>query len=232
MEGSGKMSIYGQFCPMAKAVELLGERWTILVIRELMLGSSRFNELQRGLAKMSLSLLTKRLKELEAAHILTRKKISGQKGYSYHLTQSGMELAPMMTELANWGLRWVNSSISQDEIDIEFLMLDFQRNVNYKTAPTNTTIKIHYNDADKFSDWWVIIGDGNTEICGEDTGHEPDVYITCSAVTMMEVWACQIDWQQAQKERGMSIMGNPSLVKELPHWFYRPDVEAGHQEVG
>lgn len=219
------MSVYGQFCPMAKAVELLGERWTILVVRELMCGSTRFNELQRGLAKMSPTLLTKRLKELEAAQVISRKKIQGQKGYEYHLTKSGKELAPMMMELAKWGLRWVNSSIGDEELDVEFLMIDMQRNVNYEAVPSgSTTIKIHFNDINAFNNWWMVIGNNNTEICKEDTGHEPDLYITCGVKTMMAIWALQTDWHNEIRSRTLQLMGNPSLCKEIPHWFIRPEI--------
>lgn len=226
------MSIYGQFCPMSKAVEILGERWTLLLIRELMLGSSRFNELQRGLAKMSPSLLTKRLKELEEAKLLTRKKIAGQRGYEYHLTKAGKELSPLLIEMTQWGLRWVNSNISQDELDIEFLMIEFQRHVNYKTAPqSQTTIKFHFNDTDKFSDWWLIIGDKNTELCTDDTGHEPDLYLTSNARTMVDIWMQNISWQQAIKEKNLIVLGNPSLATQFHHWFYLPDVSASQQNI-
>ena len=118
---------YGQFCPIAKATELLGERWMLLILRELFLGSHRYSELQRGLSRISPSLLTKRLKELEQAGIVVRKSGQCRRGHDYYLTPAGKELKPLIENLAVWGMRWARGQLRDEELDVEFLMWDVQR---------------------------------------------------------------------------------------------------------
>ncbi|MDA0990684.1 MAG: helix-turn-helix domain-containing protein [Verrucomicrobia bacterium] len=121
---------YGQFCPIAKACELIGERWTLLIIRELLCGSTRFSELQRGLSQISPSLLTKRLNQLVDDELLIRKQSVDRKKVEYFLTPSGKELAPIIMGLGDWGHRWARSRMEEDELDIELLMLEFYRRID------------------------------------------------------------------------------------------------------
>ena len=109
---------YGQFCPIAKALEILGERWTLLIVRELLMGSSRFNEMQRGLNLISPTILTKRLNELCNAGIVIRKKIPGQRGYEYFLTEMGRELLPVVTSIGEWGMRWARGKMDDSDLDL------------------------------------------------------------------------------------------------------------------
>jgi DNA-binding HxlR family transcriptional regulator len=118
---------YGQFCPVAKATELIGERWTILIIRELVLGTHRFSDFQRALSRISPSLLAKRLKDLEKAGIIIRKAQQGRRGYQYFLTPAGRQLAPVIEHLATWGMRWARGQLTDKELDVEFLMWEIQR---------------------------------------------------------------------------------------------------------
>lgn len=229
------MTIYGQFCPVSKAVELLGERWTLLVLRELLLGSTRFNELQRGLANMSPSLLTKRLKELEAAGLLVRKKITGQKGYSYHLTEGGKQLKPLIIELAKWGFKWAANQISHDELDLDLLMLDMQRGMDAANFPSSKTVlKFHFSDASHYANWWLICEAGSIDVCTEHPGYEADVYLTTDVKTLTEIWTGNIRWSAALSQKRMTILGNTLLVKQIPHWIgesqmavFNPQYSAG-----
>lgn len=214
------MSIYGQFCPASKAVEVLGERWTLLLIRELLMGSNRFNELQRGLAKMSPSLLTKRLKELEKAGLLTRTKISGQKGYEYHLTSSGRELSPLMTELAKWGMRWVSDSLHEDELDVELLMWELQRNIKHQSMPiSKALVKFHFNELREHKDWWIVVNNSSVDLCTESPGYEADLYINSSVHDLIKIWMGDISWEKAINNGQMVIRGNTLLEKTLPQWL-------------
>lgn len=214
------MSIYGQFCPISKAAEVLGERWTLLLVRELLLGSKRFNELQRGLTKMSPSLLTKRLKELEEANLLARIKISGQKGYEYHLTSSGRELFPLIIEMAKWGMKWVQDNIAEDELDIELLMLDIQRSLKIDKLPGKKVIvKFHITDTTELSDWWVIVDNKNVDLCTDSPGDDADLYITGDAQSLIQTWMGDMDWRQAQKSNKVKVMGSEFLKKEMQNWL-------------
>ena len=114
---------YGQFCPVSKAAEVLGEKWTLLIVRELLMGGSRFNTLQRGLSSISPTMLTKRLHELVEHGLVMKKKIPGQKGYEYFLTESGKELYPVLEQLGIWGMRWAREGMPDSDLDVELLML-------------------------------------------------------------------------------------------------------------
>ncbi len=134
------MSQYGQFCPVAKVTELLGEKWMLLILRELLLGSSRYNEFQRALSRISPTLLTKRLKQLENAGIILRKKQQGRKGYEYLLTPVGRELSPIVVHMATWGMRWARGQLDEDELDVEFLMWDIHRRLQTDMLPDGETV--------------------------------------------------------------------------------------------
>lgn len=214
------MTIYGQYCPISRAADLLGERWTLLVVRELLLGSTRFNELQRGLSKMSPSLLTKRLKELEDAGVLYKKKINGQKGYEYFLTSSGQALEPIVMSLAKWGLDWMEQQFSDDELDLEYLMQNIARQLETKSPVTSQTVlKFFFTDASDYKNWWLLVGDQKVDICTKDPGNEPDAYITTTARCMIDVWMLNKSWRQATREGELKVSGTPSLCNQLPDWI-------------
>jgi len=219
------MSIYGQFCPIAKAVDLLGERWTLLLIRELLQGSRRFNELQRGLARMSPSLLTKRLKELETAGLVVRIRISGQKGFEYELTQAGRDLSPTVVELARWGLKWVRATMEQDELDLDLLMLDIQRNANRELLPAaKVVVDIHFTDQSDFAHWWLIFEKREVDVCSVDPGVDADVYLSGSLENFVRYWMGDFDWNTAKRERRIVMQGDSGLLRELPKWLGRSAV--------
>ena len=126
---------YNQFCPISKTAEVLGEKWTLLILRDLMLGSTRFNQFQRSIPKISPTVLNKRLAELQARGVIVRKRIPNQRGHEYQLTESGRELLPLVMQMAEWGMRWARSEMSDDELDVELLMGDIQRRIDPGKLP-------------------------------------------------------------------------------------------------
>src|SRR3954465_7620571 len=134
---------YGQFCPVAKAAEVLGERWTILIVRELLLGSNRFSDLQRALSQISPTLLTKRLNQLQDCGLVIRKILAKKKRTEYHLTSAGRDLLPVVVSLADWGMKWARGQMSDDELDVELLMLDFSRRIDETQLPGGGTV-VHF----------------------------------------------------------------------------------------
>ncbi|QIK95493.1 helix-turn-helix transcriptional regulator [Sphingomonas sp. HDW15A] len=126
---------YGQFCPVAKATELLGERWTFLIVRELLMGGRRFSELQRGLGEISPALLTARLKMFEEQGLVVRRQIPGQRGFEYFPTQACEALLPVIVALGEWGLLWARQTLSADDFDPEFLMFYLERSVDPAALP-------------------------------------------------------------------------------------------------
>lgn len=214
------MSVYGQYCPVARATEILGERWTLLVVRELFMGSSRFSDFQRGLPKMSPTLLNKRLSDLEAANILYKKKAEGQKGYTYHLTDIGMALQPTIESLISWGMNWIESQFAPEELDIELLMFDIERSIDKRRFPgEETTLKFHFFDAPQIKDWWLIVKPEQAELCTKDPGKEPHVYITTCVRALTNVWMGVHSWQQALADSEFQVLGPEGLCRQLPHWL-------------
>ncbi len=160
------MTAYGQFCPVAKATEIVGEKWTLLILRELLMGTHRFNDFQRSMSRISPTVLTKRLKQLEDKGIVTRKRISGQKGHEYRLTPMGRELQPLVEQLAVWGQRWARGQMSDDELDVELLMWDIQRRIDTQSLPDGETVlAFMFADLDKHKNWWLVIdGEGRRSV--------------------------------------------------------------------
>ena len=157
---------YGQFCPIAKALEMLGERWTLLLVRELVMGSTRFNELQKGLRLMSPSLLAKRLKQLESDGLVVKRKIHGQKGYEYFATESCMELLPIIEEMGHWGMRWARGRLTEEDYDLDLLMLYLEKAVQPdKLVGTQTVIRFNFNDVAEFPSWWIVVEGDDKDVC-------------------------------------------------------------------
>ncbi|MCK5394893.1 MAG: helix-turn-helix transcriptional regulator [Gammaproteobacteria bacterium] len=214
------MTDYGQFCPVAKATELLGERWMILVLRELLLGSHRYSEFQRALSRMSPSLLTKRLKQLEAAGIIIRKAQQNRKGYDYFLTPAGKELAPIIEHLATWGMRWARGQLNDDELDVEFLMWDIQRRLQTDMLPDGETIFCFiFDDLTKFKNWWLVAHDGEVDLCTENPGKDVDLYISTTLRNLVEIWEGDIEIKAAQGKKLIKTQGNLHLAKTMPDWL-------------
>jgi len=211
---------FGQFCPVAKATEVIGERWTLLILRELLLGTHRFSDFQRAIARISPTLLTKRLKHLEACGIIIRRKLSGQKGYEYRLTAAGKELAPLIEILAVWGMRWARGQMTDDELDVEFLMWDLQRRLSTDQLPTGETVLcFNFDKLAKFKTWWIIAYDDQVDLCTEDPGKEVDLYITTDVRTLVEVWEGDRELRQTLREGGIKTHGARHLERSMPDWL-------------
>jgi len=211
---------YGQFCPIAKATELLGERWMLLILRELFLGSHRYSELQRGLSRISPSLLTKRLKQLEDAGIVVRKTQYGRKGHQYFLTPAGKELKPLIENLAVWGMRWARGQLRDEELDVEFLMWDIQRRLQIDELPDGETIFCFiFNDIERYNNWWLIVRADSVDLCTDNPGMDVDLYIRSSLRTMVEVWEGDLALQAALDDERIDTQGNKQLSKTMLSWF-------------
>lgn len=214
------MAGYGQFCPVAKATEIVGEKWTLLVLRELLLGTTRFNDFQRAMSRMSPTLLAKRLRHLEEVGIVVRKKISGQRGYEYRLTAAGKELAPLVEVLAVWGMRWARSQLTDDELDVEFLMRELQRRLRTEHLPDGqTVICLTFDELTKHRNWWLLVDGDVVDVCTEDPGKDVDLYISSSVRTVVEVWEGDLEMRTALRSGSIKAHGPRHLVRTLPEWF-------------
>ena len=218
---------YGQFCPVAKALEILGERWTILIVREMLMGGKRFNELQRGLNQISPTILTKRLNDLTNAGIAIRKKIPGQRGYEYFLTEMGKELLPVVVSIGEWGMRWARGKMDDADLDLELLMLYLQRSIVADKLPGNeTVIRFKFTDIDQFSDWWIVVANDNIDVCVRDPGKEVDVYFTTDLRTMIEVWMGDAAYKTAISDGRLILVGQSAMTRNVESWL-APSVFTG-----
>jgi DNA-binding HxlR family transcriptional regulator len=212
------MSTYGQFCPVAKAMDLLDERWTLLVVRELIAGSTHFNELRRGLPKMSPALLSKRLRSLERGGVIRRIEHSGR--ISYELTESGHELTVAIEALGVWGMRWI-SELGEEELDPHLLMWDMRRRAPIDAWPrTRTVVFFAFDDMPaRDSRWWIVAADGHVDVCDFDPGFEVTATVSTSLRTMTRIWRGDISWSEAFTTGSIAVTGSAGVAHAVPRWL-------------
>jgi len=211
---------YGQFCPIAKASEIIGEKWTILIIRELLMGSSRFNVFQRALGLISPTILTKRLNFLVEQGLAVKKKIPGQQGYEYFPTESCKQLLPVIKSLGDWGMRWARNNMQEDDYDVGLLMLYLQRSVRAdKLAGNESIIRFKFTDLKEMKDWWLVAKPDEVDVCNKDPGKEVDAYFTSTVKTMIDVWMGDISYRKAVRSGDLKVVGHSILTKDIFSWL-------------
>lgn len=212
---------YGQFCPIAMASEILCARWTPLVLRELLCGSTRFNELRRGVPRMSPSLLSKRLGELETAGVI--ESVKGDRGVKeYRLTEAGQELRPLVMGVGAWGQRWVESEVSLSKLDPELLIWDMHRGLNVDPLPNRRIcLQFVFSDlpAARQNYWLLVDPQTNVEACYNDPGHEVDMYSESSLRTMTAIWMGLDTVDKAVKEGRLDLTGPSELAARMQEWL-------------
>lgn len=211
------MTNYGQFCPVAKAMELLDERWTLLVVRELLMGSRHFNDLRRGVPRMSPALLSKRLRSLTQAGVVERRDHGGR--VSYVLTDAGAELRPVVEALGAWGTRWVPELGDQD-LDPMLVMWDVHRNLNLDALPdSRTVLHFHFTDVPaRVARWWLVVDAGGVDVCDTDPGHPVTATVTAPLRLFVDVWRGEVSWS-ASTEIGLTIDAPQWARRALPRWL-------------
>ena len=213
---------YNQFCPVAMAAEILGTRWTLVLLREMVVGSSRFNELRRGVPRMSPALLSKRLKDLENAGIVTRHRVKGETTVEYRLTDAGRELKPVIEAIGCWGQRWVETEASLEKLDPNLLMWDMRRNIDPTPMPRRrTSIQVIFSDLKKAQqNWWLIVEPGNgVDLCSIDPGFDVDLYLSTDLRTMTEVWMGYTTIAQAKQQGRLVLTGSKQLAADMGAWM-------------
>jgi DNA-binding HxlR family transcriptional regulator len=211
------MSTYGQFCPVAKAMEVLDERWTLLVVRELLAGSTRFNELRRGNPRMSPALLSKRLRSLERAGVVRREMAGGHATYA--LTESGRDLMDVVLALGTWGTRWIGELGDQD-LDPHLLMWDIKRNVPVEEWPrARTVLGLRFSDVPaRVGAWWLVVTGGEVDTCDFDPGFEETATVRTTLRTLTEIWRGDRAWEQAIGDGSLVVEGPSEVRRALPRW--------------
>jgi DNA-binding HxlR family transcriptional regulator len=208
---------YGQFCPVAMAAEVVGSRWTILILRELLSGSARFSDIKRGVPRISPTLLSKRLKELESAGIITRK---GPESPDYKLTAAGDELRSIVMQLGTWGQRWIDSSLSLKQLDPGLLMWDMRRNIQMDALPRpRCTIQFEYPELKDGKLWWLVADGKNVDLCSIGPGRDIDLFVTSSLHSMTAVWM-GVASVKAEVEAGRIMLdGDRKIASSIHKWL-------------
>jgi len=214
---------YNQFCPVAMAAEVLCSRWTVVLLRELLAGSTRFNDLRRGLPRMSPALLSQRLKELEEAGVVARTPVPGEATiHEYSLTEAGRELQPLVESFGKWGQRWIPSKLSLDQLDVQLLMWDMRRGLKFDPPPPRRlVIQFQYPDAPKRErGWWLIVEPGQpVDLCSVDPGHDVDLYVTSPLRTMTAIWMGIENVREARESDRLMLTGDRDLIETMERWL-------------
>ncbi len=213
---------YKQFCPVAMAAEVLCTRWTVVVLREMIAGSTRFNDLRRGVPRMSPALLSQRLKELEEAGVVERKRGRDGALYEYHLTRAGRELEPIVMGFGRWGQRWVETEVTLENLDVQLLMWDMRRSLDTKPMPKRrSTIQFMYSDVpQKLRQWWLVVTpDEGVDLCSVDPGYDVDLYVASDLRTMTAIWMGLDSVRKAVSDERVQLTGDRRLAADMQTWL-------------
>lgn len=210
---------YKQFCPVAKACEVFVERWTPLIMRELLMGSTRFNELERGLPRISRSVLSQRLKQMEQDGLIERRITPGSSSPEYVPTPIGSELFDIIILLGEWGARWLTSEIDPEDHDPTLLLWDMHRRVDADHLPSErVVVRVDFTGLFNQSHW-LVIETPEVEVCYTDPGLEVDMIVTTDTAALHRVWAGRESFANALRERRIELDGPRELVRGFPEWF-------------
>ncbi|SEL72249.1 winged helix-turn-helix transcriptional regulator [Rhodococcus maanshanensis] len=222
------MSGYGQFCAVARALEVVGERWTLLIVRELLLGAASFGDIRRGLPRIPKATLSARLRGLRAAGIVDA---------DYRLTDTGLALAPVVRELARWAVATDSVALSEDDLDTAALTWDMQRRVDTDALPERPLVlALEFTDrpaADRR--FWLHLSRGSINLCRDDTGAPVDVWLTAPTGVLTRWWLGELAWTEVLGHPEVRVHGDRTLQREMPRWFkrylFRPENLSGPENT-
>jgi DNA-binding HxlR family transcriptional regulator len=227
------MSSYGQFCSIARTLDVLGERWSLLIVRELLCGSRRFSEIQRGIPRISRTMLSARLRELADLHVLAR---LDEGGPTYSLTESGRELGNVVRELGVWGQRWLPRTLPPEQLDADSLLWDMHRRVRTSALPSSPIlVRFEIPDAGRRGAVrYLLLRTSEVSLCAENPGFPEELVIRSPLGTLVAWWRGDLSLAKARSE-GMRIEGRNARVRDLERWFERylfADVTPAKAAVG
>lgn len=214
---------YGQYCPIARASEILTERWVPLIVRELNCGSTRFNEIQAGVPRISSALLSARLKDLEHNGIVARIPARSGRGFEYHITEAGKALFPILESMGTWAQQWMRDDLVADEnLDPDLFMWDIRRTVSANEPPVSGRFVTQFQFAGvpiNRRRYWLVFDGGDVDLCIKDPGFEPDLYVSSHIRDMIKVWLGHVPLDRALREEAISLDGGRDQVRMFRAWF-------------
>lgn len=191
-------------------------------MRKLLCGSHRFNDIRRGVPRMSATLLTQRLRKLEALGVVERRSVKG--GWEYHLTQAGEELRPVVVGLGQWGARWIGSRLKPKQLDAGFLMWDIRRFAQLDKFPAGERVVIHFQFTDAPSGerlWWLVVEKRTADLCRDDPGHEVSVVVESTVRALTEVWTGDSNPETEIHAGHLTVLGAGRRGQALWRWLGR-----------
>jgi len=220
------MHLYGQYCPVARAAEILADRWTLLIVRELLVDMKHFNELERGLPRMSRTLLVERLRRLEKTGVLERREAPRGKRTEYRLTSAGRDLKQIVDAFCAWGARWAFGPPRANELDPLVLLWWMRRRVRFDEIPRRRVVIQFDFRGGALRTYWLLIEPGEASICLTHPRFDVDVTVTANIRALYQVWLGRMLLEDAIRRRQVRVDGTPSDVHAFPRWFARSGMAA------
>jgi DNA-binding HxlR family transcriptional regulator len=218
------MKGYGQFCPVAVASEVFAERWTPLILRELLCGAHRFNDIRRGVPLISRSLLSQRLRELEDAGVIESQLLAGTRGREYRMTKAGEEFREVVDGLGAWGQRWAVGQFDPENLDVGLLMWNVRRRIALDRLPEGRTV-VRFElrgvaaHCKGMRTWWLVLQRPEVDICLKDPGFDVGLVVSADAAAIARVWMGQLTFAQAVRAGGVRLEGTRAMVQAFPGWL-------------
>lgn len=211
---------YGQYCPIAKALEVVGDRWTLLIVRDLLTGTAHFNDLERGLPGISRALLAERLSRLQRLGIIERMEgVSGRSRSRYQLTRAGVELQAVLDALLVWGAAWAFEAPRPDDLDPLLLLWWMRGRVCASHLPERRVVIQFDFRGPRVETYWLVLTREDSSICLTHPGFEIDVLVTADLAACFEIWLGRVRLDDALDDRSVAIDAAPALAAAFPHWF-------------
>lgn len=215
---SAAVESYGQFCPVSLAAEVFARRWTPLIIRELLAGSTRFNDVRRGIPSITASVLSRRLEELVVAGIVERRP--DEQGTRYLLTAAGNELRPVVEQLGVWGRRWLPTEYREQDLDPRLLVWDIHRNIDLDQVLRRIVIELHFPDAPaERRAYWLVLTPTLAEVCLTHPGGDIDLHLASDVRTLTDIWMGNGTWSAALSAGRLRLTGDGEVRRALPGWL-------------
>jgi DNA-binding HxlR family transcriptional regulator len=213
------MARYKQYCPVARASEIVADRWTPLIVRELLAGSRHFNEIERGLPGISRSLLVARLRHLEKNGVVERRVSERPTTVEYILTEAGRDLRQVLEQFGAWGVRWAFREPRPDELDPVLLLWKVHQRINRDLLPERRTIVEFDFTGRNGRRLWLVLEPHDVSVCLKPPGFDPDLHVRADLRFFYRVWLGHVDYDAALRCGGIAVDGPPALARALPRWF-------------
>ncbi|HCB03802.1 MAG TPA: helix-turn-helix domain-containing protein [Nocardioides sp.] len=227
------MPDYGRFCPVALATDVLADRWTPMIVRELVLGNTRFNDIARGLPGISRTLLSQRLRHLEKRGVVERWPVPGGQGSEYHLTPAGKDLERVIDALGRWAIEWLFDELYPQEVDPHTLMWWMHRRIDPTAFPEGRVVLEFAFTAPDPETVWLVLERGEASVCHQHPGFDTDVHLRATTATYSGVFNGLVTWPDAVRSGDLEVVGPTRLVRAVPTWFlWSPWVEVTRERAG